>query len=51
MNQQLAITAYPRQPSGKIRGLIIHNRIGKSGFGAKIRGAKFRDQLFLGIDR
>ena len=51
MNQQLAIIAQLEllEPSGDVCGLIVDDRIGDSSFCAKIRGAKFRRELFLGI--
>jgi len=50
VDQELAIAANLRQPSGDIGGLIFQNGRRDSGFCTQIRGGHFRDEFFGGIN-
>ncbi len=38
------------EPAGDVSGLVLDDRVGKSGFGAKVSASNFRDPFLLAIN-
>lgn len=50
VDQKLAIIAKLLQPSGDVRGLILHDCVRDSGFGAKIVCSHLGDEFFFRVN-
>jgi hypothetical protein len=49
-NHKPAVISKSPEPAGDVSGLVLDDRVGNSGFGAKVSASHFRDQFFLAIN-